>query len=569
MQRIIPMTLTSAGTSSVSSASDVPVVDPRVLLVGPYDPTCGEYTFLAPPLGVWRLAGVLSAVGVAAHVFDPNCCDGDTEDAFEKCLMQDVWDIIGFSTTGMTLRFDLGLAHLARRLSGRALIIAGGMEATFNPETLFRLGPFDLIILGEGERPLLDLVERLRRGAPTVGMAGTARMDSQGVVQRLSQPALSRDAFRDATFQTPYERMPYRRYWDKLARAYRLHELPVKAEREARLSEIQAVRLNTLNYCPMGCTFCSSTNFLNEAQGGTARIARLDADECLSMIERIVAVLPDVRTIIFQDDIFVFTADHRIEPLCDRIVAAKRRGDMPPDLQFISTNRIDAMDDRRLAAMKSAGFRILGFGVESFAENILVEFNKAHIWRFITPNLRAALGLGITPFLDLILSSPRCQLKDVRENITMALEWLLKGCEAGMYPYVIPFAGAAMARDPALRPFTISTRYKIAGTDIEWDQPTKILPLDPLVAETVLRIECQFSEHLALVERELAHIPSRVRSLLWIVSAIPILSSVGERTPDLSLAVGELVRRLPISAPKAEKLRSDLLNGGLHLARVG
>ena len=28
----------------------------RVLLVGPYDPECGEYTFLAPPLGVWRLA---------------------------------------------------------------------------------------------------------------------------------------------------------------------------------------------------------------------------------------------------------------------------------------------------------------------------------------------------------------------------------------------------------------------------------------------------------------------------------------------------------------------------------
>src|SRR5262245_39391654 len=32
---------------------------PRILLIGPYDPHCGEYTFLAPPLGVWRLAGVL------------------------------------------------------------------------------------------------------------------------------------------------------------------------------------------------------------------------------------------------------------------------------------------------------------------------------------------------------------------------------------------------------------------------------------------------------------------------------------------------------------------------------
>ena len=37
---------------------------PRVLLIGPYDPHCGEYTFLAPPLGVWRLAGVLESAGV-------------------------------------------------------------------------------------------------------------------------------------------------------------------------------------------------------------------------------------------------------------------------------------------------------------------------------------------------------------------------------------------------------------------------------------------------------------------------------------------------------------------------
>ena len=83
------------------------------------------------------------------------------------------------------------------------------------------------------------------------------------------------------------------------------------------------MRLITLNYCPMGCTFCSSTNFLHEAQGSVAAIARLEADECLAMIERIVAAHPRVRTIIFQDDIFVFTKDERVLPLCE----AHRRGE--------------------------------------------------------------------------------------------------------------------------------------------------------------------------------------------------------------------------------------------------
>ena len=133
-----------------------------------------------------------------------------------------------------------------------------------------------------------------------------------------------------------------------------------KAEREFRLAEIRSVRLITLNYCPMNCTFCASTNFLHAAQGSTARMARLDADECLAMVRRIVAACPRVRTVIFQDDIFVFTQDRRILPLCDAIVAAKKCGELPQDLQFISTNRIDSMNVLRLTAMKAAGFRVLG-----------------------------------------------------------------------------------------------------------------------------------------------------------------------------------------------------------------
>src|ERR1700722_127927 len=100
---------------------------PRVVLIGPYDPHCGEYTFLAPPLGVWRLAGVLEKRGVHAKVFDPNCCTGTPQRALEKELLQGAWDVIGVSTTGMTLSFDLELAHLARRMAPHALLVAGGM----------------------------------------------------------------------------------------------------------------------------------------------------------------------------------------------------------------------------------------------------------------------------------------------------------------------------------------------------------------------------------------------------------------------------------------------------------
>jgi radical SAM superfamily enzyme YgiQ (UPF0313 family) len=523
---------------------------PRILLVGPYDPHCGEYTFLAPPLGVWRLAGVLAAAGADAQVFDPNCCTETPQQAFEQQLLAGHWDVIGISTTGMTLRFDLELAHLARRLAPRALLIAGGMEATFRPELMFELGPFDRVVLGEGEHPLLELVGRLRAGASTQGVVGTAERTADGGVLRIPQRALDASELRDAIFKTPYEKMPYSAYWERLERAYRVGALPSKAAREAHLAEIRSVRLITLNYCPMGCTFCSATNFLHEAQGSIAPIARLDADEALQMIHRIVAAHPRVRTIIFQDDIFVFTKDKRVLPLCEGIVAAKARGTLPQHLQFISTNRIDAMSVERLEAMRRAGFRVLGFGIENFSPRVLAEFNKAQIHRHIEPMLSAALAAGITPFLDLILSSPNATLADIAQTLQEAYRWLRRGCEIGMYPYVIPFSGAAFAQDPMLAPYTQHADRRVAGTDIVWQQPAKILPIDPLVSEVILRIERDFEDMLTVVQEQVAHLPSRVRSLLWILCSVPIMAQHGFDIASLDEVRAELQQRLPRRAPQ-------------------
>jgi anaerobic magnesium-protoporphyrin IX monomethyl ester cyclase len=523
---------------------------PNVLLIGPYDPHCGEYTFLAPPLGVWRLAGVLESAGVTARVFDPNCCTEPPRRALEREVLRYPWDIIGVSTTGMTLRFDLELAHLARRLAPQALLVAGGMEATFRPDLMFRLGPFDRVVLGEGERPLLEMVARLRAGTPLGGISGTVERSGDGQYLKLPQRALGREELRDAIFATPYERMPYRAYWERLESAYGVGALPTKAAREAQLAEIRSVRLITLNYCPMGCTFCSSTNFLHEAQGSVAGIARLDADECLHMLERIVDAHPGVRTIIFQDDIFVFTQDRRVLPLCERIVAAKQRGALPRALQFISTNRVDAMTPERLAAMRGAGFRVLGFGIENFSRPVLEEFNKGRIHAHIAPTLATARELGITPFLDLILTSPRATLADLAETLRQAWYWMQRGCEVGMYPYVIPFSGAPMAADPALRSCTVSERREIAGTGLEWNQPSKILPIDPQVRETILGVEREFEAFLAGTGRDAAHLPSRLRSLIWIQCALRPMAERGLPIADEEAVRGELAARLPGMRPE-------------------
>jgi hypothetical protein len=188
---------------------------------------------------------------------------------------------------------------------------------------------------------------------------------------------------------------------------------------------------------------------------------------------------------------------------------------------------------------------VLGFGIESFSPRVLGEFNKAQIYRHIEPMLSAALEIGVTPFLDLILSSPRATLGDIAETLREGFRWLKRGCEIGMYPYVIPFSGAALAKDPKLAPHVQYARREIAGTDLSWQQPAKILPIDPAVAEVVLRLEHSFETLLQSLEKDVAHLPSRVRSLLWILCSLPIMAEQGQHIAREDEVLAELTSRLP------------------------
>lgn len=539
------------------------ITEPGILLVGPYNPKGGAYTFIAPPLGVWRLAAVLGAAGFRVEVFDPDCCDGPTEAALDAVLQRERWDVVGFSITGMTLPFDLALAYQARRQLPHSVLVGGGVEATFNPAGIFRLGPFELVVLGEGERPLLEVARRLQSGRELHGIPGTARME-EGVMRIFPQPPLTQEEVKEATFLMPYERMPFRAYWKRLEERSRIDEISDPAERAARLSEVRAVRLMTSNYCPMNCSFCSYTNFLSEAQGGgRARLVRLDAEETMDMLCRIVSCYPEVRTIIFQDDVFVLKSDSRIIPLCEHIIAAKERGWLPEELRFISSNRIDAMTPERLQIMKRAGFRVLGFGVENFSLNILKEFNKEKIYAHIDPMLSEALRVGITPFIDLILTSPHCTLEDYAETLRKAYYWMKKGCEVGMYPYVIPFSGSVMARDPRLKTDIRYRHQHVASTDVEWDQPAIIIPKDDALRDMLLAIETDFRKWLDALSELNLHLPSRVRSLLWVICSIPPLSNAGYEMPPLSEVVDiMLVRLVGLKPEEREHLRRKLTGTG-------
>jgi hypothetical protein len=97
-------------------------------------------------------------------------------------------------------------------------------------------------------------------------------------------------------------------------------------------------------------------------------------------------------------------------------------------------------------------------------------------------------------------------------------------------------------------------RRDILGTDLSWQQPAKILPMDPVVAEVVLRLEHSFEAMLQSLEKDVAHLPSRVRSLLWILCSLPIMAEQGQEIAREDEVLAELTSRLPSLKREAARL---------------
>jgi len=85
-------------------------------------------------------------------------------------------DLVGFPVYLWNRADCCSLVSCLRQQCPQLLLIGGGPEATADPAGLLRQAPFDLLAVGEGELTVAELVERLGRNEPLIGLSGTARL---------------------------------------------------------------------------------------------------------------------------------------------------------------------------------------------------------------------------------------------------------------------------------------------------------------------------------------------------------------------------------------------------------
>ena len=437
----------------------------NILLVSPADrKEMAEVKWLSPPLGIIRLAGFLNSRGHKAEYIDTNfgLVQG-RENYLEEKLREKSWDIIGFSVLDDTLVADIENIYLAKKLCPQALLVAGGIEAQFNYQTILDKTPCKVVILGEGEMPFLSLAD----GKPLEKIPG--------IVFRNDAIPLDKEMFWKVTKAIEWEKIPYEDYWDFYMEKYK-GQLT-----EERNKQIHTVRIFTRNRCPVKCKFCCSTNQLPWASGKEAVpvIDMMDEENnVVDVIERIKKAHPRIKTVYFSDDEFCMNQEKVIK-LCRSIVERKL------NLNFICLARIDRLTEEVVSWMARAGFRVVNIGIESFSQKVLDELGKKYETSIVSEKIEILKKYGIHPFISIIMISPNSSLDDVEMTVNKTLEYIKDGqVTASIALACIPLKGSIFHEEH----FDFITEVvDIPGTSHKIKREINILANDPYVREAQLK----------------------------------------------------------------------------------
>jgi radical SAM superfamily enzyme YgiQ (UPF0313 family) len=343
------------------------------------------------------------------------------------------------------------------------LLVAGGGGAALDYQFYLDKTPLDLVVLSEGEYSMLDLCNDKRW------------QDIDGIVFRKKARVLNGDDYWDINKDLDVEGMHMNKYWEKTASLY---ENP-------NLDEVKTFRLFTMNYCPLGCKFCTLTNWKKYAAGCNVPVVQLPPDQILYLVKRVVESYSDVRRIFFVDDDFYLVVK-RGDDFCKLVIEEKEKGDLPDYLSFIGVMNIARINEKSLELMVKAGWKVLSIGVESTSQYVLNSLNKRQTVEQIWKATEMILKFGLKPYYTLLMFTPYGRIEDLLTDLQGFRKLSTMGAGISLEPYLIPLPGTPLWEERVPE----STRWvDIEGTDVRIKKGFAWLPLDRGVREIFNKYE--------------------------------------------------------------------------------
>ena len=357
----------------------------------------------APPLGVSYVAAAFEAAGADVKIID-YIVSHYTQEKLKKELDAFNPDIVGANSVTMNFPVAVDIIKTAKIHNPSVITMMGGPHVSFDTvNTLQRYPEIDLLVIGEGEGNIMELLPHITDNHEWANIKGIAFRQNGKVV--ITEP---RELIDD------------------------LDSLPLPARHLLPLSRYLAlgfpISIITSRGCPHSCIFCLGRRMLGN--GTRHRKPSHVVDE----IEHILSY--GFSRINIVDDLFT-SSKAKVREVCKEI---RGRG-----LKFAwsAFSRCNTTDRETFEIMHAAGCDSVSFGIESGNPEMLKRIKKGITTDLARKAVNACKEAGIPPHASFMVGLPGESpetLKDT-EELAQSLD-ILHG-----YHFLAPFPGTTVREE--------------------------------------------------------------------------------------------------------------------------
>jgi anaerobic magnesium-protoporphyrin IX monomethyl ester cyclase len=371
----------------------------RILLVSPISKVWSSRKHI--PLGLGYLAAVLEEAGHQVQIYDAAVEDEPLGNVLDRIK----FEVVGISSTTPLINEAWEAAREAQ--AHGAITILGGPHPTLLPDESMQRPEVDLVVRGEGEETIIEIVSNLQSPIPN--------LQSQSF-ERATWSRIAGLSFRDENGEIVHN--PPRPLRDDLdSIPFPAHHL-LKIERYTNLQPLtdglnpraRAYTIVTSRGCPYNCIYCSKAI--------TGRIWRPRSPENVVAEWRWLVRDLGATEIGVTDDTMTLDME-RAKTIC-RMLIAERLNTVP----WITIHGINVRntDEELLRLMKQAGCKRVGFGVESGNQRVLDSIKKQQTVDEIRRAFANAKKAGLETMGFFIFGLPTATEESMEDTIRLALE---------------------------------------------------------------------------------------------------------------------------------------------------
>jgi len=307
-----------------------------VLFLPPY-----KGKVFGPPLGLLSLAASLRLAG-----FEPRIVDAALEPDYTPVLAREIEGAMAFGVsllTGPMISDAIAASRLVRRLRPGLPIIYGGWHPSLLPAETLREEYVDVVVRQQGEKTLVEVLERIAAGGPLDLVPGCWFKNGGRIHSNPDRPPLSLSA------------LP--------APAYDLVDFEAYARRAGGRKLPYATSIG----CPYACNYCTDMVFYNRRFNPLEAVAV--ADSVTSLVRR-----HRIEEVALVDSNFLVDT-HRALAIARGFLAGGERFRWTFQA---STDLLCRMSDDEVQTLAASGVSHIGFGTESASPEVLERMNKGH-----------------------------------------------------------------------------------------------------------------------------------------------------------------------------------------------